>query len=63
MKVNLYYVVKPFKASYDTIGKHADAILVSGPMPTLQQAQNLVVQMENPQEYSIVVDELKVKLA
>jgi hypothetical protein len=63
MKVNLYYVVKPYKPGYNQVGRHADAVLISGPLPSQEQADSVVSQMENPYDYSIVVDELKVKTA
>lgn len=63
MKVNVYYVVKDYKPGYDSVGRYSDAVLVSGPWPSEEQARTVMNQMENPYDYKIVVDELKVKLA
>jgi hypothetical protein len=63
MKVNVYYVVKDYKPGYDSVGRYSDAVLVSGPWPNEEVARTVMNQMENPYDYKVVVDELKVKLA
>jgi hypothetical protein len=63
MKVNLYYVVREYKPGYDSVGRYSDAVMVSGPWPSHEQAQAVLEKMENRYDYSIVVDELKVKSA
>ena len=63
MKVNVYYVVKRYKAGYDSVGRYSDAVLVSGPWPSEEQARAVISQMEDPFDYTVLVDELKLKLA
>ena len=63
MKVNLYYVVREYKPGHDKVGRYSDAVMISGPWPSQEQAQSIIEKMENRFDYSVVVDELKVKLA
>jgi len=63
MKINLYYVVKEYQPGSDSVGRSSDAILISGPWPTEEQARSVVSQMTNPFEYTVLIDELKLKRA
>lgn len=38
MKIELYYVVRPYKGSLDTIGRSTDAAVIAGPFPSFTEA-------------------------